>query len=205
MVDSQLQQGSLEKVVLVADHGASRMAVIAESENNWEMAEKGQHSGRCCPISDIDDKPGCAIEENGFWCLLNYDRFKGSRKANVEVHGGASLEEVLVPIIEITKYSQAIQCRIEDDYKVITSSFKKKAKIKFYISKTFENVSILVDGKSYYQASREDGMDYIYEVEMPDVKKSGIHTFDVLVNNGIIAKDLSFELKKEGASERKFF
>jgi hypothetical protein len=204
-VDSQLQQGNLEKVVLASDHGASRMAVIAESENKWEMTEKGQHSGRCCPVTEIDEKPSCSIEENEFWCLLNYDRFKGSRKANVEVHGGASLEEVLVPIIEITKHNQTIECRIENDYKVITSSFKKKTKIKFYISKTFENVSILVDSKFYYSANKEMGKDYIYEVEMPDVKKSGIHTFDVLVDNGLITKGLSFELKKEGASERKFF
>ena len=204
-VDSQLQQGSLEKVVLVSDHGASRMAVIAESENKWEMSEKGQHSGRCCPVSEIDKRPDCSIEENGFWCLLNYDRFKGSRKANVEVHGGASLEEVLVPIIEITKRNQTIECRIENDYKVITSSFKKKAIIKFYISKTFENVFILVDEKLYYRAIKEMGKDYIYEVEMPEVKKTGIHTFDVLIDNGFIAKGLSFELKKEGASERKFF
>lgn len=204
-VDSQLQQGSLDKVVLVADHGASRIAVLAESENNWEMTEKGQHSGRCCPVSNLDQQPNCSIEENGFWCLMNYDRFKGSRKANVEVHGGASLEEVLVPIIEITKHNQYIECRIENEYKVITSSFKKKARIKFYISKTFENVSILVDGKSYYSASKENSKDYIYEVEMPEIKKSGIHTFDVLVDNNIVYKGLSFELKKEGASERKFF
>lgn len=204
-VDSQLQQGSLDKVVLVADHGASRMAVIAESENSWEMAEKGQHSGRCCPISDIDEQPTCSIEENGFWCLLNYDRFKGSRKANVEVHGGASLEEVLVPIIEITKHNQIIHCEVENDFKVITVSFKKIAKIKIYISKILECVSILVDGKSYYNANRETGKDYVYEVEMPDLKKSGTHSFDVFVGNSIIAKGLIFEIKKEGANERKFF
>ena len=204
-IDNQLQQGSLDKVVLIADHGASRMAVISESENKWEMAEKGQHSGRCCLTSEVDDKPECSIEENDFWCLLNYDRFKGSRKENVEVHGGASLEEVLVPIIEITKHSQQIDCWVESEYKIITSSFKKKAMIKFYLSKIYEDVSILVDGKQYYKAKKETNKDYIYEVEMPDLKKTGIYSFDVLVNNSIIKKDLRFELKKEGANERKFF
>ena len=37
------------------------------------------------------------------------------------------------------------------------------------------------------------------------IKKAGIHTFDVLAGNSIIAKELSFEMKKEGVSERKFF
>lgn len=204
-VDSDLQHGNLEKAILIADHGASRMAVIAESENQWEMSEKGQHSGRCCPTSDIDIKPDCATEENGFYCLLNYDRFKGSRKADVEVHGGASLEEVLVPIIEITKRTQNIECKLDSKSKVVTSSFKKIAKIRVYISKTLSDVSILVDGKYYYTAQLLNGQQYIYEIELPDVKKAGIHTFNVIVGDSIIAKDLSFEMKKEGANERKFF
>lgn len=204
-VDSDLQHGNLEKAILIADHGASRMAVIAESENQWEMSEKGQHSGRCCPTSDIDIKPDCATEENGFYCLLNYDRFKGSRKADVEVHGGASLEEVLVPIIEITKRTQNIECKLDSKSKVVTSSFKKIAKIRVYLSKTLSDVSILVDGKYYYTAQLLNGQQYIYEIELPDVKKVGIHTFNVIVGDSIIAKDLSFEMKKEGANERKFF
>ena len=204
-VDSDLQHGNLEKAILIADHGASRMAVITESENQWEMSEKGQHSGRCCPTSDIDIKPDCATEENGFYCLLNYDRFKGSRKADVEVHGGASLEEVLVPIIEITKRTQNIECKLDSKSKVVTSSFKKIAKIRVYISKTLSDVSILVDGKYYYTAQLLNGQQYIYEIELPDVKKAGIHTFNVIVGDSIIAKDLSFEMKKEGANERKFF
>ena len=203
-VDSDLQHGNLEKAILIADHGASRMAVIAESENQWEMSEKGQHSGRCCPTSDIDIKPDCATEENGFYCLLNYDRFKGSRKADVEVHGGASLE-VLVPIIEITKRTQNIECKLDSKSKVVTSSFKKIAKIRVYLSKTLSDVSILVDGKYYYTAQLLNGQQYIYEIELPDVKKAGIHTFNVIVGDSIIAKDLSFEMKKEGANERKFF
>lgn len=204
-VDNDLQQGSLEKAVLIADHGASRMAVISESENQWEMSEKGQHSGRCCPIFDIDIKPDCATEENGFYCLLNYDRFKGGRKACVEVHGGASLEEVLIPIIEITKNKQKIECNLDSNSKVVTSSYKKTAKIRIYISKTLANISILVDGKYFYEAQLVPGQQYVYEVELPDIRKAGIHTFDVLAGNSIIAKELSFEMKKEGVSERKFF
>lgn len=37
---------------MIADHGASRLAVLHDTENVWEMAEKGQHSGRCCPKSE---------------------------------------------------------------------------------------------------------------------------------------------------------
>ena len=111
----------------------------------------------------------------------------------------------LPPIIEITKNKQKIECNLDSNSKVVTSSFKKIAKIRIYISKTLTDISILVDGKYFYEAQLVPGQQYVYEVDLPDIKKAGIHTFDVLVGDSIIAKELSFEMKKEGVSERKFF
>ena len=91
-----------EKVLLTSDHGVSRPAVMYGREIKYKMKTAGEHSGRCCPTNEIDAKPNCAIEENGYWCLSNYDRFAGGRLASVEVHGGATLEEILVPIIEFS-------------------------------------------------------------------------------------------------------
>ena len=91
-----------QSVVIASDHGASRLAVINNAERIIEMSEKGIHSGRCCPVSELSQRPDCASEENGFWVLADYSRFKGGRKSSVEVHGGASLEEIIVPIIKFT-------------------------------------------------------------------------------------------------------
>ena len=55
-VESDLNKGTVEKIYIISDHGASRLAVIHETENKWEISEKGIHSGRCCPVSDIDGK-----------------------------------------------------------------------------------------------------------------------------------------------------
>lgn len=60
-----------ETAYVIADHGATRLAVINEKENKWEVSEKGIHSGRCCPKADISEKPQYATEENDFWCLAN--------------------------------------------------------------------------------------------------------------------------------------
>ena len=144
-----------------------------------------------------------ATEENNFWCLANYDRFRGGRKANVEVHGGATLEEVVVPIIEITQQPASLKCTIDTKSRVVTTSFKKNAVVRIYISEDFDNVKVLVDG-IYYEAQKTENR-YYYSIEMPEVKKSGIHSMDVYVNNSIIAQGLTFEVKKEGANERKFF
>lgn len=201
--EMDLTTGQYERVYLISDHGASRLAVINEQENKWEVKEKGQHSGRCCPKPEISEKPEQATEENNFWCLANYDRFRGGRKANVEVHGGATLEEVVVPIIEITQQPASLKCAIDSKSKVITASFKKNAVVRIYISEDFDNVKVLVDG-IYYEAQKTENK-YYYTAEMPEVKKSGIHSMDVYVNNSIIAQGLTFEVKKEGANERKFF
>lgn len=187
---------------VIADHGATRLAVINENENKWEVSEKGIHSGRCCPKSDLDDKPDFATEENDFWCLANYDRFKGGRAASVETHGGATLEEVTVPIITISKTNEKILCKLADD-KPIIASYKRTATLKLFVATKSNKIAITVNYKTYLAKATD--IQYEYIVEMPDIKNAGIYTFNVLLDNMLIAKDLSFEVKKEGASERKLF
>ncbi len=87
--------------VITSDHGASRLAVIHKQEEPYNTDTQGLHSGRCCK-EPSNVNISYAISENGYLVLADYGRFRGSRKANVEVHGGASLEEVLVPVITLT-------------------------------------------------------------------------------------------------------
>ena len=201
-IEQDLYSGDVNRVYIVSDHGASRLAVINEKVNKWEISEKGEHSGRCCPVSDIDDKPEYATEENDFWCLANYDRFKGGRKANVEVHGGASLEEVVVPIIEIKKAGDKPKCQIDDNFKVVTASYKVDAMIRLFISKELEHVKVCLNGQ-YFEAVQSE-QKYYYDVVLPKVRK-GKYTIDVYDDNALIAQGLSFEVKSAGATENKYF
>lgn len=97
-----LTQRPNEKVILTSDHGASRLAVMFKNGTTYKMKSVGEHGGRCCAINKIDNKPPSATAENGYWVLANYDRFAGGRVNSVEVHGGATLEEVLIPVIEFS-------------------------------------------------------------------------------------------------------
>ena len=101
-IKNSLIQRKSGKVILTSDHGASRLAVMYGRGTRHKVNCKGEHSGRCCLTSELDAKPNCAIEENGYWILANYDRFAGGRLSSVEVHGGATLEEILVPVIEFS-------------------------------------------------------------------------------------------------------
>ncbi len=202
-IETDLSSGKAKKVVMVSDHGASRLAVINETENAIEVSEKGIHSGRCCPKSDSNVRPDFATEESDFWCLANYDRFRGGRKANVEVHGGALLEEVSVPIIEVTLAEKRIECNLCADSKVIYVSFKKKASIRIFVAEDSENVAIAINGRIIQAEKTEDT--FYYRINLPDIKKPGIYYFDIHLDGNILKRNVSFEVKKEGANERNYF
>lgn len=201
-VEQDLHVGDVKKVFLISDHGASRLAVINEVENKWEISEKGEHSGRCCPVSEIDDKPEFATEENDYWSLANYDRFKGGRKASVEVHGGASLEEVIVPIIVVTKAGDKPKCHIDDAYKVVTASFKVDATIRIFISKDIKKVRVCLNGQFFDAVQSEQK--YYYDVTLCKVRK-GHYSIDVFDDTTLIATGLEFDIKSAGATENKYF
>lgn len=202
-----LAGGSIKKVIIVSDHGASRLAVIHETETIWEMPSKGEHSGRCCLKTDLDQQPICAVDAGDFWALANYDRFKGGRKADVEVHGGATLEEVTVPIIELTYLTRNIEVYLlapTENSRIgvpptIEVSYRKKAAIKIFSTVPLQDVSICVDGK-YYDAEPLDGNFYL--VSMPDIKKAKTYTVDVYANGNQVANNLPLVVKKEGTSEK---
>ena len=203
-----LASGNYGKAILISDHGASRLAVIHETENLWEMESAGKHSGRCCPKSEIDVRPDSAADADDFWALANYDRFKGSRKANVEVHGGATLEEVVVPIIEITYLSSSIEVKLMpiDAAATFTGtpeiivSFRKKAAIKIFATQKLMDVSIEIDGHTY-DAEPIDENFYVVK-EMPEIRRAKKYTVNVFACGNKIADSLPLIVKKESGSEK---
>ena len=109
-----LRSHGAQKAVIFSDHGASRLAVIYKHENEKiELEEKGKHSGRCCRCEQSPNLDQAAYE-NGWAVLANYERFKGGNKAQVEVHGGASLEEVVVPIVTLTLRPEKVEYHLVD-------------------------------------------------------------------------------------------
>lgn len=197
-INEKLTNESIIKAVMISDHGASRLAVINKGGTLIEMEEKGEHSGRCCLKNDLDTQPSSVTDAGKYWSLANYDRFRGGRKSNVEVHGGATLEEVVVPIIEIVKESDNIEITIVEP--IITVSYKKKAMIRIFSKTKIDSVSICVDGM-YFDAIETD--DNIYQVDMPQIRKAKNYNVDVYSSGCCIASGLSFTVKKEGAQENR--
>ena len=189
------------RVVLISDHGASRLSVISNKENKHEMATNGMHSGRCCPKSESDIPPECAIEGDDFWVLANYDRFKGGRAANVEVHGGASLEEVVIPIIEITKLQMSYEFVIKTE-RIKFSKRKKDAVIEIYSKTKISGISVQIsriDGR--LKAVSNDG--HNFTIAVPNMKATDNYTVDVYLEDNLISEGHEFYAENSDFKEKK--
>lgn len=200
-IETLLMNGTYRRVVMISDHGSSRLCVLSRQENKWGSESNAEHSGRCCPISEIDEQPLYATEENGYWVLANYDRFKGGRKANIEVHGGATLEEVVVPIIEITYSPDEIEIQVVEK-NIPFSRRKKNAVMRIFSKVKLDNLSIRIDSLNVeYEGKSTDG--HTFAIEMPEVRKAGKYSFDVYYNNNPVKRGLEFAAENVDFSERK--
>lgn len=192
----KLAAGACHRVVIASDHGASRLAVIHGSENRWAMQEPGEHSGRCCPVSETDEQPDCAAQENGYWVLANYDRFRGGRKADVEVHGGASLEEVVVPVVELSLHAVAVHlsCLTPEVY----TSFKHKPMVRFYSSAPLAAPFVRVGNA--VSAARLEGEPNTYVACFDAALETGKHEAEVYDGDTLL-DSISFEVRKESVTD----
>lgn len=160
-------------ILLTSDHGASRLVILHDHKNKWTMKDTGKHGGRCCPISDIDTKPDYASEETveegiKFWVLANYDRFQGGRETGVELHGGATLEEVIVPIIRITLADKANRPRIKIETENPQYTYNTDPVIILFCPTPITNLRVKMEGKMFAAEKQEDNR---YRVVLKDCKK----------------------------------
>lgn len=192
-MQAQLAQGIIQKAVILSDHGASRLAVLygKESASNIELTEKGIHSGRCCKIEEDPNLPQVSYED-GYAVLANYERFKGSRAANLEVHGGATLEEVLVPIITLVRKPDNITYRFVDP--VIQYKLGRDAKITLFSNMPMQQPRIQVNGIFY--DGKFVGDKKHAEFVMPELKRT--NSYEALVYDGDknVGVTLSFSIER---------
>jgi len=180
-----------KRFLIVSDHGASRLAVLRRKEEKYDTDTIGEHSGRCCKLFQPYDLP-FAAEENGYLVLADYGRFKGSRAANVEVHGGASLEEVVVPIIELSLKDGSITVKLVDE--VVTVDYRTGTEINLFFNSPVQDVSVVLNGRPY-SASQIDANHY--SVKLPDTKRAGEYPADVYAGDNLVGKVM---IKTQGKS-----
>ena len=184
--------------LIASDHGASRLAVLRRKEEKYDTNTKGKHSGRCCKLFQPYDLP-FAAEERGYLVLADYGRFKGSRAANVEVHGGASLEEVVIPIIELTLKKANVKVRLVEDS--VTVDFRTGTAITLFINTPLSDVSLVLNGRRYVALPSDENH---YKVALPDTKRAGNYPGDVYAGDDLIGQVMIKAQGKSGKSNDDF-
>ena len=193
-IRKEIKSQFIKKAVIISDHGSTRLAILNTDMVKEEVESVGEHGGRVCKeVSGMVKIPN-AIIEDGYCVLADYNAIKGGRVGKVEMHGGATLEEVTVPIIEITDQLDNVEIKVLDE--VIKVSFKKKAVLHFYSSKKMTDVTVKVNGKSYPAFSDDKSN---FTVELSDIQKSGVYKFEVWENSEIRSTDNEFKIEKESA------
>lgn len=99
---------TFKKIILCSDHGTSRLAVLARQTkfDNAFPAEGRQvyKSGRFADATAGNEKIfPTALEYDGKIIFADYSRFIQRGSPGSEVHGGATWEEILVPVITIER------------------------------------------------------------------------------------------------------
>ena len=102
--------GDVRRVIITADHGTSRMAVKVRNtvfDNVYPRPENvGIYKyGRFCEGAEDEPAYPTAIHYNERLIFADYSRFIQNGAPVDEIHGGASLEEWIVPIITVERCS----------------------------------------------------------------------------------------------------
>ena len=189
---TELRLGKYKRFIIASDHGASRLAVLRKKEEKYDTDNSGEHSGRCCKLFQSYDLP-FAAEENGYLVLADYGRFRGGRAANVEVHGGASLEEVIVPIIELSLKNANITVKPVDEN--VMADFRAGAEIKLFFNLPVQNISVILNGKSYPASQISSNH---YSVKLPDMKRAGDYRAEVYAGDDFIGNIIIKAQSKSG-------
>ncbi|MBR3051101.1 MAG: BREX-4 system phosphatase PglZ [Selenomonadaceae bacterium] len=96
------------KIILCADHGTSRLAVLVrQTKFDTAFPPEGRRAYKNGRFADAlpnnTETFQTALEYDGKIIFADYSRFTQKGSPGSEIHGGALLEEILVPIITIER------------------------------------------------------------------------------------------------------
>lgn len=189
----------MKSAIIISDHGATRLAVLNDEEYGAEFIvgeSKGQHSGRCCQVEEDPGIPFAAYE-NGYAVLANYMRFKGSRKADVEVHGGATLEETLVPLLQISLKPK--DPMVEFQPALVQLRKKEVGELLLVTNFDMADPYIIVNGKIY--RGKLDTHRRRAIIPLLDMKRTHDYMADIYDGDTLLKEQVAFHVKKEVAKD----
>ena len=198
-VYSKLSSNKYTKAYIISDHGASRLAVIKKSVLPIASNRTGTHGGRVSEYNELTKNLPHAIHEGNLCILAGYDRFDGSRPAAVETHGGATLEEVVVPIISITMNRTVWEFKVMNDGNKVLFSYKTQPVLVIWSKNELTNLEIRVNGKMYSGKPDEDQKTFRFELDKPE--KACESSLEIFVSNNCVKRGVKISFEREGVKK----
>lgn len=187
------------RVIITGDHGTSRLAARFFHVREGILAPKDSlvHShGRYCETSSANqlEIPGCRIVpgQDGikYVVFMNYDHFKQSGYAaggddeNAkygEIHGGATPEEMLVPVIVVDSNEQISLIGTWQDTDVKITN--KKVRLTINFNEVVSNLSMSIAGHVGVAVKSNEGTSWTTTFEK---LSPGTHSVDVVADGNIL-------------------
>ena len=200
--------GSIHRIIIAADHGTSRMAVkIRNTKYDTALPKPDNRNiykyGRFCEGTADEASYPTAINYNDKLIFADYARFVQNGAPIDEIHGGASLEEWIVPIVCIEKLSsdkkveKVVIKPQETKYKPELGT--KQIRVKFTINgNKRDGVSARIKG-TVIKCKLDNGV-YSF-VFVPDKNDT---TLTVKISDGVILGEFEIQIEQGIKKNDKF-
>ncbi len=167
--DIILESGG-NRIVITADHGATARARWTDTKKKYDFSGV-DHEGRCCKVSAnsvYEDTEDYIIYEDeikpGKPYMIALNDTSLCNRPKYEDHGGATIEEVLVPVIVAVPNST----EKEVDYKVISNNLEVDGinkSVSFVIIPDLEQEGYVVESDMTKHVLKKDNGVYVAELK----------------------------------------
>ena len=193
-----------KSIVVTADHGMSRMAAKAFHEKSSvdpPADAEVRNLGRYCIVSDASSIYSLArvYKEENCLAFREHSHFTCSGYAPGEIHGGASPEEWLVPIITFDNQQAEKHVDSTVTYKLLSSEIKPDSagNVLLKIKTSGKVTSVAVEiGTSMYQGSCLQGNQW--NVAIPGLLVDTAYNVRVYLNNIFPKREEKIIIKRRG-------
>ncbi|MCL2064340.1 MAG: BREX-4 system phosphatase PglZ [Candidatus Cloacimonetes bacterium] len=185
-----------KRFLLVSDHGASRLALLHKNRKEHKIDKDFVIKPRFCKKNEVTGALPFILESEGHHIIANYDRLSGTQSTAVEVHGGATLEEVIVPIILIEKKKKAIKVILKSELP-IQYDLRKGAEIEIFFESPVNDLEVFIDRYEGKIALQHDTSYQNYRILCPDLKRVGNYILK-LYDKKILLSEIDFIAENKG-------
>ncbi|HHW17415.1 MAG TPA: BREX-4 system phosphatase PglZ [Firmicutes bacterium] len=160
----------VDTVVITSDHGLSRFSAISEIKVDVPEGAEVVLPGRYAILKDCGPQDvgnyqcyGMWVSDNDKLFLLTHARAKGSSYCPGEVHGGATPEEFLVPVIIVRKARTELQFELVDN--VVRLNPKGEGVLTMRCNRVVHDLRLLLRGQ-IISGKSENGREWVFLLRM---------------------------------------